>query len=107
MDRFVQTRRIVDSLGAGASMLVLLALVGCSTGGGIGGTTGTGGHAGSGQGGQSGGGSGGQGQGGTGPAVCSGCSSNQLCVNGTCMNLPSQCPCPVESYCDLASNKCV
>jgi hypothetical protein len=92
-------------------MLALLAVVGCGSGGnmvavpdGAAGNTGAGGQA---RGGQSGSGSGGQGQGGTGPATCTGCGANQVCVNGACMDLPSQCPCPVESYCDLTSSKCV
>jgi hypothetical protein len=115
MNRSVAKQRGVKLTGAGVPLLAFLAFAGCGGGGnnatvvvqgggGGGGSTGAGGQAGGGQGGS---GSGGQGQGGTGPATCTGCGSNQLCVNGACMDLPSQCPCPVESYCDLSSNKCV
>jgi hypothetical protein len=67
----------------------------------------TGGTGGAGAAGQNGGLGGAPGAGGTTVASCSGCNSNQICVNGACMNLPSQCPCPVESYCDLGTNQCV
>jgi hypothetical protein len=76
--------------------------VGGTVGGGVGGGTAAGGHSGAGQGGTSGGGVGGN----TGIS-CTGCRSDQLCVNGVCTDLPSQCPCPIESYCDLATSKCV
>jgi hypothetical protein len=62
---------------------------------------------GAGQAGQNGGLGGAPGAGGTTVASCSGCNSNQVCVNGACTNVPSQCPCPVESYCDLGTSKCV
>ena len=35
------------------------------------------------------------------------CGPNQLCESGSCKDLPTQCPCPIESYCDLANNRCV
>jgi hypothetical protein len=38
---------------------------------------------------------------------CAVCAANQVCVDNSCVYLPAQCPCPVESYCDLASNTCV
>lgn len=38
---------------------------------------------------------------------CSGCGANQVCNNGTCQDLPRSCPCPKESYCELASQTCV
>src|SRR5262245_16579827 len=41
-----------------------------------------------------------------GPPACTGCSANQVCVNGVCTDLPNQCPCPLESYCDLATSMC-
>ncbi len=43
-----------------------------------------------------------------GPASCSpACGPKQVCVKGSCQDLPGQCPCPLESYCDLAVNQCV
>jgi hypothetical protein len=43
-----------------------------------------------------------------GPARCApACGSKQICDNGTCKDLPDQCPCPLESYCNLATNQCV
>jgi hypothetical protein len=43
-----------------------------------------------------------------GPAQClPACGPKQVCVEGKCTNLPNQCPCPLESYCDLAVNQCV
>jgi hypothetical protein len=35
------------------------------------------------------------------------CKANQICENSQCKDLPKQCPCPIESYCDLATNTCV
>src|SRR5262245_27501175 len=100
-------RRVGNFLGIAISLLAMLAFARCSSSGGVtegeaagGSGPGAGGQAGGGQGGQSG--SGGAGQGGTSPASCSGCRSDQLCVNGACTDLPSQCPCPIESYCDLS-----
>jgi hypothetical protein len=81
----------------------------CGGGGGAGGAGGTsGGTAGGGPGGTGGGAAGnaGGGTGGTTPS-CSGCRADQICVQGACMDLPGQCPCPVESYCDLAVSRCV
>ncbi|AKU99139.1 Tryptophan synthase alpha chain [Labilithrix luteola] len=34
------------------------------------------------------------------------CGPNQVCSDGACVDLPKTCPCPVESYCDLATNSC-
>lgn len=34
------------------------------------------------------------------------CAADQVCSEGVCIDLPATCPCPVESYCDLASNSC-
>lgn len=34
------------------------------------------------------------------------CGSDAVCENGACVPLPSTCPCPKESYCDLATNSC-
>lgn len=34
------------------------------------------------------------------------CSGNQVCNAGRCVDLPSTCPCPPESYCELATNSC-
>jgi arabinan endo-1,5-alpha-L-arabinosidase len=50
--------------------------------------------------------SGSGGAGGTTP-TCTGCAANQVCVSGVCQDVPQQCPCPKESYCDLAVNRCV
>lgn len=35
------------------------------------------------------------------------CSSDQVCVDGACQALPSGCPCPSGSYCNLSENRCV
>lgn len=46
----------------------------------------------------------------TGPDMlptCSDCAADQVCVQGVCTDVPSMCPCPVETYCNLAENKCV
>lgn len=41
------------------------------------------------------------------PASCGpGCPADSVCVDGACQALPTSCPCPLESYCDLASNSC-
>src|SRR5262245_44363331 len=34
------------------------------------------------------------------PAACAECSAQQICVDGECQDVPRQCPCPVETYCD-------
>lgn len=34
------------------------------------------------------------------------CGGGQVCVDNRCQPLPASCPCPKESYCDLASNTC-
>lgn len=42
-----------------------------------------------------------------GPAECAqACGENQVCSGGACVDLPKSCPCPIESYCDLASGSC-
>jgi hypothetical protein len=46
----------------------------------------------------------------TGPDMlptCSDCAADQVCIQGACTDVPSMCPCPVETYCNLAENKCV
>jgi hypothetical protein len=104
-------------IGAGA----LTFAVACSSGGGSGnfvpqsgGSAGTGAFA---SGGGAGGGSGnaagaaGSASGGTGgvqPKSCvPPCGNGEVCADGVCTPLPAQCPCPLESYCDLAANTCV
>ena len=34
------------------------------------------------------------------------CTGNLVCNAGTCVDLPSTCPCPPESYCELSTNSC-
>jgi len=41
------------------------------------------------------------------PEPCGGCPSGQICVADACQPLPTQCPCPLESYCDLTTDQCV
>ena len=41
------------------------------------------------------------------PDECSGCAANQLCTDGTCVDLPKTCPCPAGSSCDPVSNSCM
>lgn len=36
-----------------------------------------------------------------------GCPSGQVCQGSACIDLPAHCPCPVESYCDLAKDTCL
>src|SRR4051794_31492884 len=36
-----------------------------------------------------------------------GCPANQACVSGLCMGLPAHCPCPLGSYCNLATDSCI
>jgi hypothetical protein len=48
----------------------------------------------------------------TGPAAdsttaCPSCPAGKICSDGACIDVPEQCPCPRESYCDLESNRCV
>lgn len=46
--------------------------------------------------------------GGVDPGMCGGgCGEGKVCMDGACVALPKNCPCPKESYCDLASNMCV
>ena len=40
------------------------------------------------------------------PMPCTMCRTDQVCANGVCTDLPKQCPCPIESYCDLSNNTC-
>ena len=40
------------------------------------------------------------------PPSCTGCGANQVCVGGSCVDVPNECPCPMGSYCDLATNRC-
>jgi hypothetical protein len=44
---------------------------------------------------------------GGGPVACLGCGANQVCVSGVCTDVPSQCPCPRETYCDPSISRCV
>src|SRR4051812_23521644 len=37
---------------------------------------------------------------------CGHCGEHELCMNKTCVALPATCPCPKESYCNLAANSC-
>jgi hypothetical protein len=39
--------------------------------------------------------------------TCDACTPNQVCVLGVCEDLPASCPCPAETYCNLADNTCV
>ncbi len=42
-----------------------------------------------------------------GPASCSSpCRPDQVCANGSCVDVPKTCPCPVETYCDLETGSC-
>ncbi len=38
--------------------------------------------------------------------ICA-CGENQVCVQGQCQDVPTSCPCPIESYCDLSTTTCV
>ncbi len=40
------------------------------------------------------------------PNPCSLCTTGQVCVEGRCQDIPKSCPCPKESYCDLATSTC-
>jgi hypothetical protein len=40
------------------------------------------------------------------PGCTPACTSQQVCSNGQCVPLPSTCPCPPGSYCDLSTNSC-
>jgi hypothetical protein len=42
-----------------------------------------------------------------GPPTCEACGAEQVCVTGQCVDVPDQCPCPLETYCDLGLGKCV
>ncbi|MFU8807001.1 MAG: proprotein convertase P-domain-containing protein [Bradymonadaceae bacterium] len=39
--------------------------------------------------------------------TCQGCTTNQVCVSGVCEDIPTSCPCPSETYCNLADDTCV
>lgn len=41
------------------------------------------------------------------PPACEACGADQVCISGQCTDVPDQCPCPVETYCDLVAGKCV
>ncbi|MFU8807084.1 MAG: hypothetical protein ACNA8W_24970, partial [Bradymonadaceae bacterium] len=41
------------------------------------------------------------------PEPCGGCPSGEVCVGEVCEAIPVECPCPSESYCDLATNRCI
>jgi len=41
------------------------------------------------------------------PAPTCECGADEVCVEGTCTPLPASCPCPIESYCDVAADRCV
>lgn len=43
---------------------------------------------------------------GGGPKSCVSCPADEVCSDGACQQVPSHCPCPKETYCDLASNSC-
>lgn len=43
---------------------------------------------------------------GTSPSECGECGDHKVCMNGACVALPETCPCPKESYCNLAANTC-
>lgn len=44
---------------------------------------------------------------GGGPATCDACGVDQVCIAGTCTDVPSSCPCPLETYCNLVTEMCV
>ena len=44
---------------------------------------------------------------GGGSPACDACGADQVCVAGQCADVPAQCPCPIETYCELVSNMCV
>lgn len=39
--------------------------------------------------------------------TCQGCTDTQVCVSGECVEVPNNCPCPSETYCNLADNTCI
>lgn len=41
------------------------------------------------------------------PSACDACRTDQACVEGACIDPPSMCPCPPETYCDLGAGRCV
>jgi len=41
------------------------------------------------------------------PTGCDACGADEVCTAGRCEPLPSGCPCPIESYCDIARDTCV
>ena len=40
------------------------------------------------------------------PKDCTACAANQVCIDGACAAIPNSCPCPKETYCDLATTTC-
>jgi len=78
---------------------------GASTGGGSdSGATSSGGSSGAAS---SGGSSSGATSGTTGSVSCpGGCPDGTVCEQGACTAIPASCPCPKETYCDLATNTC-
>lgn len=52
-------------------------------------------------------GSGGSGGGTTGPTGCDACGPNQVCVEDTCQSVSHNCPCGVETYCDVPTDTCI
>jgi hypothetical protein len=38
---------------------------------------------------------------------CGSCGAGQVCDGTSCVALPAHCPCPLGSYCDLATSSCV
>ena len=41
------------------------------------------------------------------PPSCNACTADQVCIAGECTDVPDSCPCPLETYCDLATDTCV
>ncbi|MBA3547833.1 MAG: hypothetical protein H0T76_15225 [Nannocystis sp.] len=41
------------------------------------------------------------------PPSCAACGDDQVCIAGACTAVPDQCPCPLETYCELVTSKCV
>ena len=41
------------------------------------------------------------------PKTCTSCRADEVCVDGSCVTVPKNCPCPQESYCNLGTSMCV
>lgn len=41
------------------------------------------------------------------PLPCGGCPSGEVCVDEVCQRPAEECPCSPETYCDLATNRCL